>query len=265
MPDAGSIVPDRGHPRRRARRPQLAHASASSPAAARVGSPRLPTPDAGVMPCAHAGPTLRSPHGPTRRTVPARLVVALLAVVAVLLLSGAHPLDAAAAGAKSAREEPWAMLVPPVTFRPVHGFDAPASPWGAGHRGVDLEVRAGDAVVATADGVVLYAGTVVDRGVVSLLHENGLRTTLQPVEPRVAAGDAVAQGAVVGTVQDLPAASHCTPRMCLHWGLRNADDYLDPLDWTVGQGPIRLKPVPAPRSRRIRRTRRCSPGSRAAS
>jgi hypothetical protein len=58
-------------------------------------------------------------------------------------------------------------------------------------------------------------------------------------------GDEVAAGDVVGVLE--PAPSHC-PSACLHWGLRRADGYLDPLSllppWLVRGGPSRLLPVP---------------------
>ncbi|MEQ1359218.1 M23 family peptidase, partial [Salmonella enterica] len=79
-----------------------------------------------------------------------------------------------------------------------------------------------------------WAGTVVDRGVVSVQHD-GVRSTFEPVEAQVARGDRVARGQVLGTVTEghSPGA--------LHWGARVAEDtYVDPLRMLVGD--IILKP-----------------------
>ena len=65
-------------------------------------------------------------------------------------------------------------------------FAAPERPWGRGHRGVDLAVSPGAAVLAPAAGTVVFAGTVVDRPVVTLEHADGTRSSLEPVEADVA-------------------------------------------------------------------------------
>lgn len=123
----------------------------------------------------------------------------------------------------------------------VRAFEAPASPFGPGHRGVDLSAAAGTTVLAAADGVVVYAGAVAARTLVSLQHRNGLRTTYEPVAPTVTAGHAVRRGEVIGHLQP----GHCASP-CLHWGARRGTEYLDPLR-LVMHGRVRLLPVPAPR------------------
>jgi murein DD-endopeptidase MepM/ murein hydrolase activator NlpD len=106
-------------------------------------------------------------------------------------------------------------------------FDPPSGPYAAGHRGVDLAGAPGSPVVAAGDGVVVFAGMVAGRPVVSIDHPNGLRTTYEPVEPSVAAGRHVARGSPIGTL----AGGHtgCPREACLHWGLRRGGTYLDPL------------------------------------
>jgi murein DD-endopeptidase MepM/ murein hydrolase activator NlpD len=114
-------------------------------------------------------------------------------------------------------------------------------PYGPGHRGVDLASVAGAAVLTAGAGTVLFAGEVVGRGVVSVDHPGGLRTTYEPVSATVAAGDRVARGEQLGTVQ----LGHpgCTATACLHWGVRRGpSDYLDPLRLVV-MPRVRLLPV----------------------
>ncbi|MFC7405265.1 murein hydrolase activator EnvC family protein [Georgenia alba] len=120
-------------------------------------------------------------------------------------------------------------------------FDAPLVVWGAGHRGVDLQASVGAVVLAAADGVVVFAGTVVDRPVVSVQHADGIRTTYEPVAPTVSAGDRVSAGDVLGHLE----AGHCAPRSpaCLHLGARTgADSYIDPLTLLGADVVIRLLP-----------------------
>ncbi|WP_307844812.1 M23 family metallopeptidase [Actinotalea solisilvae] len=121
-------------------------------------------------------------------------------------------------------------------------FDPPAQRWAAGHRGVDLDAPAGTTVVAPAAGTVVVAGPVVDRHVLTLLHDDGRRSSLEPVVAAVAVGARVEAGAVVGSVEPPPAATHCAPR-CLHWGVREGERYVDPLALLPGAGPVVLLPV----------------------
>jgi murein DD-endopeptidase MepM/ murein hydrolase activator NlpD len=129
-------------------------------------------------------------------------------------------------------------LDPPVVV--VAEFTAPAGPFAPGHRGVDLGGRVGDPVRAAAAGVVAFAGAVAGRGVVTVDHPGGLRTSYEPVTATVARGDQVGAGAVLGRLE--AAASHCPPAACLHWGLRRGGTYLDPRSM-LGAVRVRLLPV----------------------
>lgn len=133
----------------------------------------------------------------------------------------------------------------PLTPRPavLGGFDAPAGPYAPGHRGVDLAARVGQPVLAPGAGTVAFAGPVAGRGVVSVAHADGRRTTYEPVAPDLPVGAVVDVGERVGTVT--AAAGHCLPRTCLHWGLRVGETYVDPL--TLLEPPrVRLLPMWAP-------------------
>ncbi|WP_344969757.1 murein hydrolase activator EnvC family protein [Streptosporangium fragile] len=129
----------------------------------------------------------------------------------------------------------------PITGRPrvLRGFAPPAQPWLAGHRGIDLDARPGTGVRAAGAGTVGYAGPLAGRGVVTVLHPGGLRTTYLPVRPTVRRGQAVVAGEVIGVLQDAP--GHC-PVPCLHWGLLRDRMYLDPL-LLLGHGQVRLLPL----------------------
>lgn len=146
-------------------------------------------------------------------------------------------------GAPSARSAPsgevpvgvWPLdPVPAVVAR----FDPPATPYGAGHRGVDLAGRPGQPVRTALAGRVSYASVLAGRGVVVVDH-GATRTTYEPVAAAVARGDAVGAGDRIGYLEAAP--SHCAPAACLHWGWIEGETYLDPL-LLVGAGPVRLLP-----------------------
>jgi murein DD-endopeptidase MepM/ murein hydrolase activator NlpD len=117
----------------------------------------------------------------------------------------------------------WPLAPEPAVAR---RFERPASTWGPGHRGVDLSASSGRPVLAVAAGRVVHVGVIAGRGTVSVLHAGGVRTTYEPVTPRVRRGQVVHAGQVIGLV-DGSAASHCGG--CLHLGALRGRVYLDPL------------------------------------
>ncbi|WP_240330646.1 M23 family metallopeptidase [Streptomyces sp. CB09001] len=184
-------------------------------------------------------------------------------VAAVLALSDPVPPTVPAAPTVPAVARSWPVGTRPVVLR---GWEPPATPYGPGHRGVDLAAGTGAPVRAVAAGRVSFAGPVAGRGVVSVeltrTGEPPLRTTFAPVEAAVRKGDEVAAGELLGTVQ--PAGSHCTA--CLHWGLLRGEVYLNPLSllppWLLDAGPSRLLPVagvPLPDRAEISPARRATP------
>jgi murein DD-endopeptidase MepM/ murein hydrolase activator NlpD len=178
---------------------------------------------------------------------PLRWTAGLLAALVLVTASappagpaGAGPAGMGPAGARPADAAPafgWPLDGVP---RVVRRFDPPPQPWLAGHRGVDLAGPAGATVRAAGSGVVVFAGPVAGRGVVSVAHTGGLRTTYEPVQAAVRAGDRVRAGHPLGVLR---AGHHgCPSAACLHWGLRRGDEYLDPLA-LLGLGRVRLLPL----------------------
>jgi murein DD-endopeptidase MepM/ murein hydrolase activator NlpD len=87
---------------------------------------------------------------------------------------------------------------------------------------------------------VTFAGPVAGRGLVVVLHADGVRTEYEPVRVLVSRGAPVRAGVVLGRV----AGTHgsCAPGRCLHWGARRGADYLDPLLLLRALGTVRLLP-----------------------
>lgn len=162
------------------------------------------------------GPAMKVLAGPMFRR---SLILALL----LLLLSSP-------AGASSG---PWTW--PLADHQLGERFDPPATPYGPGHRGVDLSGHVGAPVRAVAAGRVTFAGQVAGVPVVTIDH-GPERSTYQPVKARVTVGDSVRAGDVIGTL--LGSHSHCATA-CLHLGRLVGEDYLDPLE-LLGGGHFRL-------------------------
>ena len=136
------------------------------------------------------------------------LTGALLGLLAGLLLALGAPAAAqpvAPAGAFGWPLEPGEQPGPPSVLTP---FRPPAHQYGPGHRGVDLAGSVGQPVLAAGDGVVAFADVLAGRGVVSVEHPGGLRTTYEPVEPAVRPGQPVRRGEPLGSL----AAGH--PTLC---------------------------------------------------
>jgi murein DD-endopeptidase MepM/ murein hydrolase activator NlpD len=158
-------------------------------------------------------------------------------LIALLLLTA---VDLAALGTPAtAGDGSWAWPVPhqgPLDTG--QGFDAPDTPYSAGHRGIDLPTLVGAPVRAVADGVVAFAGTVAGVDVITVDH-GGERSTYQPVAAGVEVGQRVTASDVIGRVAMGP--FHCaTP--CLHLGriARASNQYLDALDRLPVPSHVRL-------------------------
>jgi len=150
------------------------------------------------------------------RLRPVLLLLSLLAVAA--------PAPAVAASATPAARWTAPLAGPLDVTRP---FEGPSGPYAAGHRGVDLGGVPGSAVLAAGDGVVVFAGMVAGRPVVSIDHAGGLRTTYEPVDATVAAGQPVERGSPIGAL--VAGHADCPRAACVHWGLRRGSTYLDPM------------------------------------
>jgi len=179
-----------------------------------------------------------------------RILITLLTMLASAIAAGlsssgiASAADPPCAPTKSDTVWTWPLQesgrAGPAILR---AFQPPRHRWDAGHRGIDLAGYAGDPVLAAGPGVVVYAGRLVDRGVVVIGH-GVIRTSYEPVEAALPVGTPVSLGERIGTL-DL---GHCASAACLHWGLLtghgHGTTYFDPL-LLLGCGRIRLEPVKA--------------------
>lgn len=129
----------------------------------------------------------------------------------------------------------------------IRGFDPPESPYGSGHRGIDIAVPIGTVVRAPEAVTVAFAGKVGGHLFVTLDHGGELTSTYSWLtSTMVRKGDAVARGqAFASSGPGHPGAivAH------LHLGVRLGGAYVDPLLYLEAAGVqdlIRLAPlVPA--------------------
>ena len=120
-------------------------------------------------------------------------------------------------------------LVPPVDGPIARHFEPPPTPFTAGHRGLDFLAPEGSVVVASAGGVVAFAGQVGGRLFVSIDHEGGYRTTYSYLDAILCSrGDVVAQGTPVARSGLGHGDAESPEEPHLHFGLREGDLYLDP-------------------------------------
>lgn len=181
-----------------------------------------------------------------------RLAAPALLILTILLGALTVAVDNGPAAAAAGPYQPvpttrfsWPITPPHPVLRP---FQRPSTPYGPGHRGVDLGGTVGEPVLAAGDGLVLYAGPLADRSLVSVEHPDGLRTTYEPINPVVRVGQYVDRGQLIGYLMPghpgcpVPPSTGAGPaRACLHWGVHRGGVYLDPLR-LVETGRIRLLP-----------------------
>jgi murein DD-endopeptidase MepM/ murein hydrolase activator NlpD len=153
-------------------------------------------------------------YPPTRRIFGARLP--RVAIAAALAVTTVVP------SASDGGTWHW-PLDPP--WRITRSFEAPATRYSAGHRGVDIRAAPGDVVYAVADGLVHFSGMVAGRPVVTIELPDATLVSYEPVDADLAVGEHVARGGRLGVVGG---GGHCDAA-CVHLGVRVDGDYVSPL------------------------------------
>ena len=156
-----------------------------------------------------------------------------------VVLVGLFALLLAPSTARAASTWSW-----PVSGPVVEAFDPPDSPYGSGHRGIDIAAPAGSVVVAAEGGVVSFAGPVGGRLFLTIDHGGGLESRYSFLGGLlVRRNDAVLRGMPIA----LSATGHAGATVPhLHLGVLQDDVYQDPLAYLepVSVTPfIRLAPL----------------------
>ena len=175
----------------------------------------------------------------TAATVLFAAVIATAGLVAEHASAGlATPADTMARPYGSYR---WPVVGPVIRF-----FEAPETPYSAGHRGIDIAAPFGTPVHSTATGTVTFAGWVAGSLFVTVDHGDGIKTSYSFLSGfSVSTGQSVRAGQVIGfTGHGHPDVA--TPH--LHFGARVNGAYVDPLLLLGGLSLvdlIRLAPLAA--------------------
>ena len=120
---------------------------------------------------------------------------------------------------------------PPVETEVVDEFRAPAHVGAPGNRGLEYDPEPGLPVQASAEGEVVFAGTVAHNRFVTVLHRDGLRTAYGYLGwIAVAEGDWVTAGQLLGTTSTR-----------FFFSVRAGDTYVDPA-LVLNAGRVRLVP-----------------------
>ena len=127
----------------------------------------------------------------------------------------------------------------------VVAFDPPDSPYGTGHRGIDIAAALGTQVLAPADGVVTFAGPVGGRlFVTDRSRRRGAQHLVVPLERH---GPPWRRGVGrAGRGQPRARATSAAPMPVLHFSVRLDDVYVDPMTYLPMPDPsawLRLAPV----------------------
>jgi murein DD-endopeptidase MepM/ murein hydrolase activator NlpD len=159
----------------------------------------------------------------------------------ILLVTAVSTLGAPISAHASGGTRLW-----PVTGPITRGFDPPDSPYGSGHRGVDIAVPYGIVVVAPAPGIVTFAGPVGGYLFLTIDHGGGLASTYSWVsglsvrkDTAVVAGQAIAFSGNGHPGDTIPS---------LHFGVKLNGVYVDPMLYLESESLtsfIRLAPLPA--------------------
>lgn len=124
------------------------------------------------------------------------------------------------------------IIAKPVPFNQdqvLDHFQAPLWQKGPGHRGIDLAMSSQSPIVAPFDGEVFFAGKVVNRQVITLVSNKGLKASFEPVCALHRKGARVAKGEAIG-ILCIPESDYEMPcDRCMHFSIRNQYGYLNPL------------------------------------
>jgi murein DD-endopeptidase MepM/ murein hydrolase activator NlpD len=153
------------------------------------------------------------------------IITALIVLTPLLTFGGGSA--AAAAGASG-----WTW---PVVGPVIQAFDPPDTPYGSGHRGIDIAAEVGTTIVAPAQGTVTFAGPVGGYLFMTIDHGGGLSSTYSWLSARlVRKGDHVVQDQPIATTGwGHPGA----PIPHLHLGVKLDGAYVDSLSYL---GPVSL-------------------------
>ena len=178
--------------------------------------------------------------------------------LATLVLGGfaglGHGFGAGLGASSGKTKDPKLWVMPVAGAKVVREYLGPLTPYGPGHRGVDLvsvlppttvlPTANSSVVLAPNDGEISFAGWVGFRPVVSIHHAGSLISSFEPACTDLPVGSRVDIGQPIAWVCSgkQQYVSHCQFVGCVHWGMRNSSGYFSPLSLLGLLAPSRLLP-----------------------
>jgi murein DD-endopeptidase MepM/ murein hydrolase activator NlpD len=163
------------------------------------------------------------------------------------------PATATATSAVAPTPRPTGAWPWPVVGPIIRDYDPPDSPYGSGHRGIDIAAAFGTPVRSPAPAIVKFAGKVGGQMFVTLDHGDGVETTYSWVSAiLVHKNDAVFTGMPIASSGSGHPGS-TVPH--LHLGAKRDGAYIDPLSLLAPASVVdlvRLAPLdPVPGARAV--------------
>lgn len=170
-----------------------------------------------------------------KRAVAAQAALLVIALAVVPLGSGAA---SAQDHDTTGQPNPIVLYSAPLQTQVVDPFRPPAHIGASGNRGLEYGSSDNQVVAAAADGLVAFAGPVAGRKVITIQHDDGIRTTYTGLLEIW-----VVEGMTVNRHAGIAIASSG-----FHFGARILDHYLDPqilIDASAVEFVPRLVPASA--------------------
>lgn len=144
----------------------------------------------------------------------------LIALLLTLISLGQQPVPA---------PEIIATPIPYFSDRASKDFQNPVELRSRGHRGIDLSDMRESPVLAPFGGEVSFVGKVFHRSTITIRSNTGLLASFEPICSALTVGDRVSAGAEIGSwcEADAEYREHCED--CVHFSIRSARGYLNPL------------------------------------
>lgn len=135
-----------------------------------------------------------------------------------LITSLAHPLP---------EPEVFGTPVPFLTDSIERKFSPPSAKFAPGHRGIDINALT--PLQSPVSGTVAFQGQVTNRMVLTIRSDRGYLLSFEPLCSELEVGGRVAQGQLIGSycTGEVDYEPHCEG--CVHFSVRTARGYLNPL------------------------------------
>ncbi len=126
-----------------------------------------------------------------------------------------------------AEPEVFGTPVPFLTDSIERKFSPPSAKFAPGHRGIDIDALA--PLQSPVSGTVAFQGQVTNRMVLTIRSDRGYLLSFEPLCSDLEPGGSVSKGQVIGSYCDGESGYEAHCEGCVHFSVRTARGYLNPL------------------------------------